>query len=219
MFYWYRNDAATEDKISKSVPTIDEGNRRESKVRFVSNQRMDDWAQITVGTNPSNDDNTFSSKIPTQPKIHMSSDENICSSKSPYQPIIHTCMSADENTCLLNSPSKPKAHMSSDENTSSSKSPSKPKVHMYADEKKLILKYNIKQKIKSDWDKLTETVFSHRRDCLPRLTIEHYEKNLTKATLKQRIKSFIQSAKRGKKENEKDPEVVILISKIIRLTT
>ncbi|CAG2205565.1 unnamed protein product [Mytilus edulis] len=58
-----KNDAATEDKISKSVPTIDEGNRRESKVKFVSNQRMDDLAQITGGANPSNDDNTFSSKV------------------------------------------------------------------------------------------------------------------------------------------------------------
>lgn len=180
-----------EHKISKSTPSGDGGARTEPKVQFIPQQRTDDKAQITGGGNPSN---TSSPKSLSKPKIHMSADENTSSSQSP---------------------SKPKIHMSADENTSSSKSSSKPKVHMSTDEKKLILISYIKQEIKSDWDKLTETVYLHRHDCLQRITVQHYEKNLTTANLKQRIKSFIQSAMRGKKENEKDPEVMQLISKIV----
>ena len=119
------------------------------------------------------------------------------------------------NTSSSQSPSKPKIHMSADENTTSSKAPSKIKINMSTDEKKLILRTYIKQEVKSDWDKLTDTVFFLRHECLPRTTVEHYEKNLSTANLKQRIKSFIQSVMRGKKENEKDPEVLQLISKIV----
>ncbi|XP_076082826.1 uncharacterized protein LOC143053912 isoform X2 [Mytilus galloprovincialis] len=180
-----------EHKISKSTPSGDNATKTEPEVQFIPRQRIDDGAQITGGENPSN---TSSSKSLSKPKIHMSADENTSSSQSP---------------------SKPKIQMSADENTASSKAPSKPKVNMSTDEKKLILKTYIKQEVKSDWDKLGETVYLHRREYLPRTTVEHYEKNLTTASLKQRIKSFIQSVMRGKKENEKDPEVMDLISKIV----
>ncbi|CAG2249444.1 unnamed protein product [Mytilus edulis] len=179
-----------EHKISKSTPSGDNETKTEPEVQFIPRKRIDDGAQITGGGNPSN---TSSSKSLSKPKIHMSADENTSSSQSP---------------------SKPKIQMSADENTASSKAPSKPKVNMSTDEKKLILRTYIKQEVKSDWDKLGETVYLHRHECLPRTTVEHYEKNLSTANLKQRIKSFIQSVMRGKKENEKDPEVMNLISKI-----
>ncbi|XP_063407791.1 uncharacterized protein LOC134691284 [Mytilus trossulus] len=179
-----------EHKISTSTPSGDNETKTEPKVQFIPRQKIDDGAQITGGRNPSN---TSSSKSLSKPKINMSADENTSSSQSP---------------------SKPKIQMSANENTATSKAPSKPKLNMSTDEKKLILKTYIKQEVKTDWDKLRETVYLHRHECLPRTTFEHYEKTLTPASLKQRIKSFIQSVMRGKKENEKDLEVIYLISKM-----
>ncbi|XP_063407794.1 uncharacterized protein LOC134691286 [Mytilus trossulus] len=187
---------APTESAATNQPSTEKKPKKEKKKK-----KLEDEHKISKSiTTPSGDDRTR-----TEPKVHfipqqrMDDGAQITGGGDP------------SNISSSQSLSEPKIPVSADRIASSSQNPSKRKVYMSADEKKLILNSYIKQEIKSDWDKLTETVFLHRHKCLPLKTVGHYEKTLTTASLKQRIKSFLQSVMRGKKENEKDPEVVRLI--------